>query len=118
GLYQKSARLMRDEPVSLADLLGVKAESGGQVFFVGLMLSLLALVWIRAAVIVYSLFFGYPAFPGVHEFLPMIFGTPISLAMLFTGICVGGLFAAFGFAVSAFSVPMLLDRRTDALTEI
>src|SRR5690606_6494505 len=104
GLYQKSARLMRDEPVSLADLLGVKAESGGQVFFVGLMLSLLALVWIRAAVIVYSLFFGYRAFPGVNEFLPMIFGTPTGSWMLFTGICVGGLFAAFGFAVSAFSV--------------
>ncbi|WP_332719668.1 DUF2189 domain-containing protein [Pelagibacterium mangrovi] len=116
GLYQKSARLANDEPVSLADLLGVKAQSGGQVFFVGLMLSLLALVWIRAAVIVYSLFFGYRAFLGVEESIPLIFGTPIGWAMLFTGICVGGLFAAFGFAVSAFSIPMLLDRRTDALT--
>ncbi|RDE08099.1 DUF2189 domain-containing protein [Pelagibacterium lacus] len=116
GLYQKSAKLARNEPVTLADLMGVKAASGGQVFFVGLMLSLLALVWIRAAVIVYALFYGYRAFPGIAESIPLIFGTPLGLAMLFTGVCVGGLFAAFGFAVSAFSVPMLLDRRTDALT--
>lgn len=116
GLYQKSFRLANGEPVVLADLLAVRARSGGQVIFVGLMLSLLALVWLRAAVIVYALFFGYRAFPGAGEFIPMIFGTPVGLTMLATGICVGGLFAAFGFAVSAFSVPMLLDRRTDALT--
>lgn len=116
GLYQKSSRLAQGKPVSLADLLAVKARSGGQVFFVGLMLSLLALVWIRAAVLVYALFFGYRAFPGADEFIPMIIGTPTGWAMLVTGICVGGLFAALGFAVSAFSLPMLLDQRTDALT--
>ena len=36
--------------------------------------------------------------------------------MLIVGIVIGGLFAAFAFAVSVFSIPMLLDRRTDALT--
>ena len=29
---------------------------------------------------------------------------------------VGGLFAAFSFAISAFSIPMMLDERVDALT--
>ena len=29
---------------------------------------------------------------------------------------VGGLFAAFSFAISAFSIPMLLDERLDAFT--
>ena len=36
--------------------------------------------------------------------------------MLVTGTVVGGVFAAFSFAISAFSVPMLLDERTDAFT--
>ena len=36
--------------------------------------------------------------------------------MLAIGSAVGGLFAAFAFAVSVFSVPMLLDQRVDALT--
>ena len=36
--------------------------------------------------------------------------------MLIVGTAVGGLFAAFSFAISAFSIPMLLDERIDALT--
>ena len=47
---------------------------------------------------------------------PMLFTTGIGWAMLSTGTIVGGVFAAFSFAISAFSVPMLLDERTDAFT--
>ena len=36
--------------------------------------------------------------------------------MLLVGGAVGGLFAAFSFAISAFSIPMLLNERVDALT--
>lgn len=36
--------------------------------------------------------------------------------MLIVGSAVGGLFAAFSFAISAFSIPMLLDEKVDALT--
>ena len=36
--------------------------------------------------------------------------------MLLVGSAVGGLFAAFSFAISAFSIPMLLNERVDALT--
>ena len=36
--------------------------------------------------------------------------------MLTIGSVVGGLFAAFSFAASAFSIPMLLNERTDAFT--
>ena len=46
----------------------------------------------------------------------MLFTTPIGWAMLIVGTAVGGLFAAFSFAISVFSVPMLLDERVDALT--
>ena len=46
----------------------------------------------------------------------MLFATPTGLAMLLVGSAVGGLFAAFAFAISAFSIPMMLDRRLDSLT--
>jgi uncharacterized membrane protein len=36
--------------------------------------------------------------------------------MLVVGTAVGGLFAAFSFAISAFSIPMLLNESVDALT--
>ena len=38
------------------------------------------------------------------------------LLALIVGSLVGGLFAAFAFAISAFSIPMQLDQRVDALT--
>ena len=70
----------------------------------------------RAAVIIYALFFGLKPFPGLDSVAAMLFTTPLGLAMLAVGTTVGGLFAAFSFAVSTFAVPMLLDERTDAFT--
>jgi len=46
----------------------------------------------------------------------MLFTTGTGWAMLAVGTAVGGLFAAFSFAISAFSIPMLLDENVDALT--
>ena len=36
--------------------------------------------------------------------------------MLVVGTAIGALFAAFSFAISAFSIPMMLNERVDALT--
>jgi len=116
GLYQKSRAIEQGEPVSLSRMVFVKAASGGQVWYTGAILSLLMLVWMRAAVIIYALFFGLRPFPGLNEVAAMLFGTPIGWAMLLVGTVVGGLFAAFSFAISAFAIPMLLDERVDAFT--
>jgi uncharacterized membrane protein len=116
GLYEKSRAMDAGDPVTLKRMIGVRARSGAQVFFVGVLLCLLMLVWMRAAVIVYALFFGYRPFPGIGNIAPMLFTTGIGWAMLFVGTVVGGLFAAFSFAISTFSIPMLLNERSDALT--
>ena len=99
-----------------AECWQVKPRAGAQIFFTGLLLCLLMVLWMRAAVLIYALFFGIRPFPGLDHIVYSIFTTPVGLAMLFVGTLVGGLFAAFGFAISVFSVPMLLDQRTDALT--
>jgi uncharacterized membrane protein len=70
----------------------------------------------RAAVIIYALFFGLRPFPGLDHIAPMLFTTQVGWAMLIVGGAVGGLFAAFSFAISVFAVPMLLNERVDALT--
>ena len=117
GLYEKSRRLSRGERASLIDVAIVRPAAGGlQVLFVGVLLCLLMLLWMRAAVLLYALFFGWRPFMGLDQILPTLFGTPSGLALLFVGGLVGGLFAAFSFAVSAFSIPILLDKRTDAFT--
>lgn len=116
GTYEKSRRLAEGEPLSLRHVLFVPVRSGGQIFFVGLILALLMVFWMRSAVLVYALFFGLRPFPGLDQIAPMLFTTPVGGAMLITGTVIGGIFAAFSFAISVFAIPMLLDRRTDALT--
>lgn len=116
GLYDKSRSLEEGRPVSLRHMLMPHAQSGGQVLFTGAMLSGLMLLWMRAAVLIYALFFGVRPFPGLNHIVHMLFATPTGIAMLLVGSVVGGLFAAFAFAISAFSIPMMLTQRLDSLT--
>ncbi|MBN8605741.1 MAG: DUF2189 domain-containing protein [Caulobacterales bacterium] len=116
GLYEKSRRIAAGEKVRFFRMVFVRAASGYQVLFAGVLLSLLALLWMRAAVIVYALFFGVRAFPGIDHIAEMLLTTPTGWAMLLVGTAVGGLFAAFAFAISVLAIPMLLAERTDALT--
>src|SRR3546814_11734283 len=92
------------------------ARAGGQVLFIGALLCGVMLLWMRAAVIIYALFFGVRPFPGIDHIAPMLFTSSTGIAMLVAGTLIGGLFAAFSLAISAFSIPMLLDQRVDVLT--
>ena len=116
GLYEKSRRIAAGERISLLRMIFVRPKSGAQILFTGVLLCLLMLLWMRAAVIVYALFFGLGPFPGLDHIVTMLFTTPTGWAMLLVGGSVGALFAAFSFAISALSIPMLLEQRVDALT--
>jgi len=116
GLYEKSRRIETGKPLGWRNLFFVKPRSGGQILFTGVLLSLLMMVWMRAAVIIYALFFGLLPFPGLDRIAPMLFTSGTGLAMLAVGTAIGGLFAAFSFAISVFSIPMLLNEDVDALT--
>ena len=116
GLYEKSRRLELGEQVGLPGMIFVRPRSGYQALFMGVLLLGLFLLWLRAAVLIYALFFGMVAFPGTDELIPMLFLTPTGWALLLTGSVVGALFAAFAFAISVFAVPMLLTERADALS--
>jgi uncharacterized membrane protein len=116
GLYQKSRNIEAGKTIDLNQMLLVKTASGPQVWYTGAILCLLMLGWMRAAIVIYALFFGLRPFPGLEHVAPMLFTTPTGWAMLVVGTAVGGLFAAFSFAISTFAIPMLLDERTDAFT--
>lgn len=116
GLYEKSRAIGEGRSITLGSMVRVRPRAGAQVFFTGLLLSLLMLLWTRAAVLLWSLFFGVTAFPGLGHVVGILLGTASGWAMLVIGTAIGGLFAAFAFSVSVFAVPMLLDRRIDALT--
>lgn len=116
GLYEKSRRIARGERVTLVDMIFVKPESGGQLLFAGAILSIFMLLWLRAAVLLYALFFGLQPFPGLDHIIPILLSTPQGWLLLATGSLVGGLFAAFSFAIGVFSIPMLLNEPVDAFT--
>ncbi|SOC30176.1 DUF2189 domain-containing protein [Thalassospira xiamenensis] len=116
GLYQKSSDIAENKRVSLMRMLFVRVKSGGQIVFAGVLLLLLMLLWMRAAVILYALFFGLRPFPGFGDIPATLLHDPYGIALIIVGSAVGGVFAAFSYAISVFSLPALLSRTTDALT--
>ncbi|MDH4113990.1 MAG: DUF2189 domain-containing protein, partial [Burkholderiaceae bacterium] len=71
------------------------------------------LVWARASLVTFALFFS-SGMPTLKNF----FGQVISaehVDFLVTYFAVGGVFATIVFAVSVVSVPMMLDRGTDTV---
>lgn len=66
--------------------------------------------WLIAAGIVYAAFFGLTAPAGIGDFLTQVFTTPAGWGMILVGNLVGLGFALATLAVSAISLPMLIDR--------
>tara|TARA_R110002167_G_scaffold9477_1_gene43192 strand:- start:1547 stop:2344 length:798 start_codon:yes stop_codon:yes gene_type:complete len=118
GLYEKSRALEQGEPVSLWRMVLVRPASPGQLAYAGLLLGLLILFWLRAADLLYALFFGMVPFPGAQDAFANVLTTGRGWALILVGGAVGGLFASFAFALSLFSIPMMLTRKRDALTAL
>ena len=116
GLYEKSKKISEGDDVTFANTMPSWNHSGGQIAFIGVILVLLVMLWIRAAVLLYAIFFGLKPFSGLESIVPTLISTPSGISLLIVGSAVGGLFAAFAFAVSVFSIPMLLAKDTDAFT--
>lgn len=116
GLYALSRRRAQGKTTTLRRMLLVRPASGAQMAYAGLLLGLLVLFWLRAADLLYALFFGLSPFPGADDAFANVLTTPRGWALLVVGSAVGGLFAAFAFALSLFSIPMLMVERRDALT--
>lgn len=106
-LYAISRRLELDRNVSLARSVADAAQSVRGALFFAVMLIIVLLVWARAANTLY-IFFPAIAEPEWQDLV----------IFLGIGSAVGAVFSAVVFAVSAFSLPMLMDRRTDAVTAV
>lgn len=110
GLYEISRRLEEKEAIDAASVIVVRRGLRMELVWLGGLVMGLFLIWIRIATLLYALFFGMQAFPGFAASVNELFFTYNGLAMLAVGSAVGAVLAALVFAVSAFSVPMLLDR--------
>ncbi len=116
GLYEASRRREAGEALSLKAVFFVRAEAPSQLAFLAFVLSLLLLVWMRVALLLFALFFGSQVMPSLENFLPTLLFTPHGLGLLIVGSALGGVFAVFCFSISVVSVPMLLVRDVDSLS--
>ena len=81
-----------------------------------LVLGVILLVWARASLIVFALFYTGDM-PSVAGFVGQML-SPDNLEFVFAYLCVGGFFALLVFAISVVSVPMMLDRDTDGIVAV
>ena len=113
GLYQASRHLERGERPDLGDsLLAWDTRTGTLALFGGVLL-VLEMIWGRAAMVVFAVSFdGMPDFKGSLTML----ADPENLGFTATYLAVGAVFAGLIYGVSVVSIPMILERQTDAIT--
>jgi uncharacterized membrane protein len=78
-----------------------------ELLVLGLILMVVLLLWARAATVMY-VFMPMQSHPGWLQLVPF----------LGIGSTVGAVFASVVFAVSAFSLPMIMDCKADAITAV
>lgn len=105
GVYSLSRRLEAGRAPSLADSLRDARRPVRDLLILGLVLLIVLLVWARAVATIHIFMPDDPTV-GVWDVLPFIAA----------GIAVGAIFASVIFAATAFALPMVLDRDSDAIT--
>jgi uncharacterized membrane protein len=113
GLYRVSQQLERGEPPDFGDSLMAWDTRTGTLAIFGFVLLVLEMLWGRSALIIFAVSFnGMPDFKG--SLLKLL--DPANLGFIVAYVGVGAVFAGLIYAVSVVSIPMILDRQTDAIT--
>ncbi|MBS0291824.1 MAG: DUF2189 domain-containing protein [Proteobacteria bacterium] len=114
GLYEASRRREAGLSPQLGASITCWDSHMGSMGMLVLVLVVLELLWGRASLVVFAVFFntGMPSTTGV---LQAIFN-PSNWQFVVVYLLVGGVFAALVFSSTVVSIPMILDRDTDALT--
>ena len=114
GLYDTSRRREAGQSPDLGQSITCWDSHMGSMGMLVLVLVLLELLWGRASLVVFAVFFntGMPSTTGV---MAAIFN-PQNWGFVGVYLAVGGAFAVLVFSTSVVSIPMILDRDTDALT--
>lgn len=114
GLYEVSRRREHGMTPDLATSLTCWDSHLGSMGMLVLVLVVLELLWGRASLVVFAVFFntGMPSTAGVVQ---AVFN-PENWEFVAVYLLVGGVFAALVYAIAVVSIPMILDRDTDAIS--
>ena len=116
GLYEVSRRREAGLTPDLSSSISCWDSHLKSMGMLILVLIVMELLWGRASLIVFAVFFntGMPSTSGVME---AIFN-PQNWEFVAAYAIVGSAFAALVFSLSAVSIPMILDRDTDAISAV
>lgn len=114
GLYEVSRRREAGLEPQLGASLTCWGRHIGSMSLLVLVLIVLELLWGRASLVVFAVFFntGMPSTTGV---LKAVF-SPDNWQFVAVYAVVGGVFAALVYATTVVAIPMILDRNTDAVS--
>lgn len=113
GLYDISRRIENEKSGMLASLFSMRGR-WSNIGILALVLAVIMLVWARASLVVFALFYN-KGMPTMQGFLSQLFSIS-NIEFIAVYCCIGFIFASIVFAISWVSIPLMLDRDTDAIT--
>jgi uncharacterized membrane protein len=115
GIYELSRRREAGLKVSAAHSLDVvQSSSIGAIVVLGILLSLIFLIWLAIANAIYVATFGYASPESIGQFMHDVLTTQAGWTLIIVGNAVGLLFAALVLTISVVSFPLLIDRDVGA----
>ena len=117
GLYQMSAHLERGEPLKACNALEAWKRNQAQISIVTAGFFIIMQLWIAANFVLFALLYSGIS-PPLDNFFSSVFLSEEGRNFAIASITVGFFFAWWAYAISAVTVPMLLDRKVDGFTAI
>lgn len=107
GLYSFSFQLEHGKYPVLGCCMGESRRNLKDILVFSFMMLIVFMLWARSA-------------SAVHIFYPMNADSSATELLIFFGIgsAIGAIFSSIVFTISAFSLPMLMDREADAITAV
>ncbi len=115
GLYRIAQLHDRGEAIQLTTCFSSLRGRLGSVALFSLLLSLVMIVWIRLSTLIAALYVGNIA--GTSSFIAAM-GSPEGIGFVLVLFGVGAVIALLMFALTAWSLPLVLDGRTDFGTAV
>lgn len=114
GLYNLSDQLEKNTPPDLKKSLVCWRGNISNLSLFALVSLIVALIWARASAVIFAVFYN-TGLPDMADFAQAIASLD-NLEFIVVYFGVGLIFAIFMFSISVVAVPMMYDRKTDAIT--
>lgn len=114
GLYALSHQIEKGEVPRLRTTLAVWRGNMANIALFALVTGVVGLIWARSAAVIFAVFYN-TGLPEAGDFVRAILSFD-NLEFLIAYFGVGSLFAIFVFAISVVAIPLMYDRKTDAIT--